>query len=301
MSTEGDDQLKSKRFARLAIIAAFLLALLWPLGSFVGWILGGATAYFIFLTFYYAPRKLRQSYRPEGQRQSQGYTGRASQPMDAKQKNRVVFAIVAVAVVVTALIILGSIVSLIYSTPVEESGSIESADRENLQTNPNDLDALTNIGNQFYAEAQYDSAMAYYDRVLEIDNQNSSAIFNKALVYYQQGNYTKSMEWSRKCVSTHPENVDGYTMVGDNYYVQKNFSEALIWYRQAYDKGAHNPELLNIMAYILDQQNKRTEAIRFYKETLAQDSSLVDIYNRLAELEPNAANKYKVLAERWKK
>lgn len=298
MEPEGDDQLKYKRYTRLAIIAGFLLALLWPLGGFFGWILGGCTTYFIFLTFYYYPRK-RIGFRQEGHRQSQSYRyENVSASPEAKKKSRLIFFLIAGAIVMTALTIFVTIFSLLNSS--FESSPTESADWQNLRDNPTDINALTNIGNQFYANAQYDSALVYYDRVLQIDDQNSSAMFNKALVFYQQKNYSKSMEWGRKCVSMYPENVDAYTLVGDAYYEQQNLSEALGWYQKAYDKGARNPELLSIMAYVFDQQNNRNEAIRLYKETLQQDSNRVDIYNRLAELEPGTAGKYRALAERWK-
>ncbi len=104
----------------------------------------------------------------------------------------------------------------------------------------------------------------------------------------------------RQCISLHLENTDAYIIMGDNHYAQNQFSQAITWYKQAYEKGARHAGLLNVMAYVYDKQNQRTEAIRLYKETLQQDSSLVDIYNRLAELEPDRAEWYKKKAEAWK-
>jgi len=102
-----------------------------------------------------------------------------------------------------------------------------------------------------------------------------------------------------------------YTMLGDNYYVQNNYSEALRWYRKGYDKGVRSAEVLNIMGYLYEQQGNTTEAVRFYKEVLQQDSSWVDVYDKLIVLEPGQAKKYIVLepgqakkyqqlAERWR-
>jgi tetratricopeptide (TPR) repeat protein len=108
------------------------------------------------------------------------------------------------------------------------------------------------------------------------------------------------MELLRQCITLHPDNIDAYIIMGDNHYAQDQFTQALTWYKQAYDKGARNAGLLNIMAYLYDQQNQRAEAIRLYKETLQQDSSLVDVYTRLAELEPNRADWYQKKAEAWK-
>jgi tetratricopeptide (TPR) repeat protein len=98
----------------------------------------------------------------------------------------------------------------------------------------------------------------------------------------------------------YPDNTDAYVIMGDNHYSQEQFTQAMMWYKQAYEKGARHSGLLNVMAYLYDQQNQKTEAIRLYKEALQQDSSLADIYNRLAELEPARAEWYKKKAEAWK-
>lgn len=301
MSEASDpDSIRSKRFLRLAIVSAFLLAFFWPLGKFFFWIFAGATTYFAFLAVYYRPRPVQASRSYQTQSRSDRFTTASS--ADVKSKIKIIAIVVGgiIFFILFLLMVIGFIVGNDNSPESPPSESAELPDRAALDSNPNDIDALTNVGNQFYSIGQYDSAMAYYDRVLRIDQQNSSAMFNKSLVYYQLKNYSKSMEWSRKCVSLHPENADAYTLVGDNYYAQQNNTEALSWYRQAYDKGANNPELLNMMAYLYDQQNNRSEAIRLYKETLQQDSSLVAIYERLAELEPGNAARYQALANRWK-
>jgi tetratricopeptide (TPR) repeat protein len=169
-----------------------------------------------------------------------------------------------------------------------------------LASNPNDIDALTNLGNSFYSASQYDSALKYYNRVLELDSKNYSGLFNKGLVYFQWADYPNSIELFRKCNSLYPESMEVHNMLGDCYYSQNNYNEAIRWYQQAYDKGTRNSAQLNIMAYIYDTQNRTGDAIKYYKEALEQDSSLVDVYTRLAELEPSRADWYNKKAAAWK-
>lgn len=297
MSAENEPELRVKKFRRLALIAIFLLAFTWPLGSFFIWIFLGATVYFIFLAYYYAPR-------PNHARKSESFSRTWDKDESREQKKPTVRLAVTIVIIVAAsiLFILMIIGYLSQADTVESStGSLqENADRETLRTNPSDLNALTNVGNQLYAQNQFDSALVYYNKVLAIDPQNSSGMFNKALVYYQKQEYEKSIEWSKKCSSLYPDNTDALIITGDSYYAQERLSEAISWYRQAYDKGARGAELLNIMAYIYDQQNRRSEAIQLYKESLQQDSSLVAVYERLAELEPTRATWYKSKAAQWK-
>ena len=301
MAGEEEDRPKFvKRYTQLAVVAAFLLALLWKLGGLFFWIFFGATAFFAFMAFYYRPRVVRNEERfsyPKFSGQGQAQTP----PPKVPPKN-IRLIIIGVIISFFAMFVILTIIGI--ATGDEEvAQTVEETapnDRAVVQSDPTNLDALTNLGNSFYVNGQYDSALWYYDRVLSIDPANSGGLYNKGLVFYQKKDYQKSMDVLRKCISLYPNNADAIVVMGDNYYSQNKFNEALIWYKQGYDKGERSAGLLNIMAYIYDQQNRKTEAIRFYKETLQQDSSLVDVYNRLAELEPGRAEWYKKKSEDWK-
>ena len=104
----------------------------------------------------------------------------------------------------------------------------------------------------------------------------------------------------RQCMSLYPDNTDAFMLLGDNYYAQDQLILALDSYKQASAKGARTAGLSNVMAYIYDQQNQKSEAIRYYKDALQQDSSLVEVYSRLAYLEPNKADWYEKKAQAWK-
>lgn len=299
MATETESDLRAKKFRRLALVTAFLLAVTWPLGSFFVWIFLGATVYFIFLAYYYGPRPIQEKkYESHSQTWAQ-----KDESFEQKKAPDIKLVITIVAIVVSSILFILMIIGFVtgVDTPEQSANLLqETADRETLQTNPSDINALTNIGNQLYAKNQFDSALIYYNKVLAIDPQNSSGMFNKSLVYYQKQDYANSIEWSKKCANLYPDNIDAIVLTGDSYYAQERFSEALTWYRQGYDKGARSAELLNILAYVYDQQNRKTEAIQFYKETLQQDSSFVKVYERLAELEPTRAAWYKNKAAQWK-
>ena len=299
MTSEAEEKQKLvKRYTRLAIISGFLLAMFWPLGSFFFWIFFGAASYFIFLAFYYRPRveheEKKFEYAHPPWQESQQSSSINVTPKNAK-----------LIIVIAAISIFGFLLILMIigfatgednaAQPIEEITVNEN--RELLANDPNNVDALTNLGNSFYADGQYDSALVYYERVLKIDQKNSSGLYNKGLTLYQKKDYKKSMEILRQCVSLYPDNTDAIMVIGDNYYSQNSFNEAIEWYKQAYNKGARSAGLLNVMAYIYDQRNQKTEAIRFYKEALQQDSSLVDAYTRLAELEPNRSDWYKKKAQ----
>lgn len=311
MSAENEKDLtRTKRYTRLAIVSAFLLAFLWPLGNFFFWICLGATAYFGFLAFYYSPRSKQfltpksKNPKPSKTEPSEVYAyGQRAKPLDDDQNNKVRLTIFVISgIVISIAIVVGILSPAENESPTNEDARIpdETVDRIALQNDPNDVNALTNIGNRFYSNQQYDSAIFYYERVLTIDPNNVAGMHNKALVLYQKKDFEQSLVWAKKCLSVDPEYIDAILLIGDGYYVQENYSEAIAWYQQAYAKGAHHIELLSVMAYIYDKQNKQGEAIRLYKETLEQDSSYVEAYERLAELEPARKDWYRKKAEQWK-
>jgi len=301
-SEEDEKSTKSKRYVRVTIVFAFLLALFWPLGSFFFWIFFGGAFYFGFLAYYHHPRSSQKRAKANVEFDRPAWHARAQgKPIQISQKK--IKLIVLLVSIAAFFIVLVSVIIGLVSSEIDSSLSPYDAvrdDRELLTSDPTNLDALTNIGNSHYANGQLDSALLYYEKVLKVDPQNSSGLYNKGLTYYAKEEYQKSIELLRLCISLHPDNLDAYMVLGDNYYSQNQYPQALSWYKQAYYKGARTSGLLNVMAYVYDQQNQQTEAIRFYKEALQLDSGLVEIYSRLSELEPDRAEWYKMKAETWK-
>lgn len=305
-----EEELRQKRyklFSRLAIISAYLLALFWPLGSFFFWIFFGAMAYFGFLVFYYRPRRENQGAnfnfgksRPFGSPGDAPPTQNSGKQVNPKAVRLIVFFGIALTFFLFFILFLIGLFSGDSSEMEAPVSDNTEEQRALLDSNPNDIDALTNIGNTFYSAQQYDSAMKYYDRVLSIDPSNYSGMYNKALVHFEKKEYSRSIELMRRCVQQYPDSPDPLVLLGDNYYTQNNYSDAIVSYKQAYDKGGRYAGQLNIMGYIYDTQNNKSDAIKYYKEALQQDSTLVDIYTRLAELEPGQAEWYNKKAAAFK-
>jgi tetratricopeptide (TPR) repeat protein len=195
------EEIKNKRvtrYKRLAIICAYLLALLWPLGSFFVWILLGAIVYFLFLMYYHSPRVIRPQGRTDyeqARRSTQSASNQARTTKVDKKTLGLVIVIITVAIIFIALVI--ALINMSSEGDADNSTSENNSAEEYqnaLLANPNDTDALINLGNTFYSRNEYDSAMKYYERTLALDPSNSSGLHNKALVLQQQKKYSKSTE-----------------------------------------------------------------------------------------------------------
>lgn len=277
------------RYQRLAIATILLLALLLPLGTYIFWILGGAATYFIFLVYYYSPT--------EKASQTKNFTQQKEDRANQREK----VARLKFMGIVGIIGLLALFTSLLWPSHNELPVAEDLEDRKTLLRDADNLDALTKMGNRFYADQQYDSALFYYNWVLEVDPRNSSGLYNKGLALYQKQEYDQSVALLKECVNLYPDYGEAYALLGDNFYLQEGNTEALNWYRKAYDKGINTTEVLNLLGYLYDKQRNTTESVRFYKEALQQDSSLVDIYDRLVFLESGQAQKYQQLAEKWRK
>ncbi|HEY5826263.1 MAG TPA: tetratricopeptide repeat protein, partial [Cyclobacteriaceae bacterium] len=209
---------KSERYGKIAIVLFLLLALFWAIGAFVIWILLGAAVYFTFLYFYYQPRQPKT----ESWRSSQYGSYSSDDPDDIKKKAKLVVQIVIGFFVF--LFVFFFIVGVVSQDNTSEDNTIisdvsEESANNNVQVlkhDPNNIDALTGIGNQFFDQSNYDSALLYYNKVLKIEPTNSAALYNIGLVYYNQKQYQQSIDLLKKCISVDPDNRDAKYIMGHN-------------------------------------------------------------------------------------
>ena len=76
--------------------------------------------------------------------------------------------------------------------------------RELLRKDPNNLQALINIGNLYYDTGQDLLAIEHYLRALAIDPRNVNVRTDMAVCYRRSGNPDKAIEELKKVISTDP-------------------------------------------------------------------------------------------------
>jgi tetratricopeptide (TPR) repeat protein len=163
-----------------------------------------------------------------------------------------------------------------------------------LEENKESTEALTGLGNTLMMQEQNDSALIMYDKALALNPEYEVARYQKALVLSYQKRYDESVNESKNLLELNPQYLEAMQLIGDNYYSQEKYDVAETWYDSAYAKGLRNRYLCHLMGYINQTKGKTPQAINLYKEALKYDSSVVDIYERLADIVPdNEKNWYK--------
>lgn len=80
-----------------------------------------------------------------------------------------------------------------------------------LEDNPEDADLLFDYGALLFSTKEnYDEAADYFKRVIEIDPDNTDALYNLTLALYQAENYEQAASWGEKLVANDPQNNLGW-------------------------------------------------------------------------------------------
>ncbi len=259
---ENTDKLKAlyKRYLGLTIVSLFLMALLQGLHSFF-------LTIFFWLSLGFGLLSLNYFIAEKRAAQPNVSWDRKSSPSKSFEKRRKIIIPLVIGAMVFLLFI--SILVSIFSS------SGDRIEQESTTTTVEEGDSKETT-DQHSTEYQ-----------LAADESNNQ-------------NYRQSIALCRKGLVNQPGNLDFILLLGDNYGSLKQYDSSYIWFNKAYQLGARSAYLSHWMGYFYDEKGEISRAIEFYKDALKQDSTRTQIYDRLAELEPNRAEWYKAKSAQWK-
>ncbi len=284
---------KAKQWQRRATVFVFIFAITWGLPAFFNWIFLGATLYCYALSLLHRPRvhEERPNYRTAHRPQTHQTSAERSQALAKK-------IVIGIAVTIFGIFFLLFLIGLfVGEDDAYTYDAIPDEYQEKLKKDPNNVEALAQIGNSYLEDFQYDSALAYYNRALAINATNSAVLYNVGLVHYNTQQYDESIVALKKCLEAEPNYANAFLIMGHNYYDRQRYDEAFTWYTKAYDAGIENAFLSHVLAYLYDNKGNTSRAITLYREALKLDSSRTEIYSRLAEIDPGNATLYKRLEQ----
>ena len=287
----------AKKYGVISVIAWFALALFWSVDSSFRWTFFGIAIAFGSL---YLLKRRAFDFRltdffqePQTARQ---HSTRNANPLTTSEKGALYLGVGTLVALALAFAIYA--VSTGFENTDGEAQSVEFSS-ETVSFDTSNPDDVLEQGNNFYNDSQFDSALVYYKHALALRPGFKEAYYNIALIYSSQSDYSNAILILQECLNSYPDYGDGLQLMGNCYSRQERNNEALPFYERAYATGTRNAELSHYLAYLYDLKNNTAKAIEFYKEAIQQDSSKVDVYKRLAELEPEKAAWYTKKAELW--
>ncbi len=132
-----------------------------------------------------------------------------------------------------------------------------------------------------------------------VETKTDSTDYDRALQFYNKKNYRASISVGRKAMLRDSRNGDVMLVLGDDYGSLKQYDSAFVWFDRAYQNGARSAYLSHWLGFLQDDKRNFSEAIRLYKDALQQDSTRTQLYDRLAELEPDRAVWYHKKSKQW--
>ena len=83
------------------------------------------------------------------------------------------------------------------------------------------------------AMGNWDLVLKQYDKILEINPNNSLALFRRGMIYYGRKDYQKAKDSFQKVINLFPFDYDGLNMMGWTYLFLGNKNEAKIMFQKA--------------------------------------------------------------------
>ncbi|MHA1132330.1 MAG: tetratricopeptide repeat protein [Candidatus Helarchaeota archaeon] len=89
--------------------------------------------------------------------------------------------------------------------------------RKKLQTDPNDLSALSNLGSCYALLNKFDEAQKLFNQILELDPKNLDGLNNLGVVYTQIGKLDEGISKLEIAVKLDPENTKLWNNLSEAY------------------------------------------------------------------------------------
>ena len=113
---------------------------------------------------------------------------------------------------------------------------------------------------------EYDNAILYYQKSIEIDPDLATAFGNMGLAYSDKGNYNKAIECYQKVIKIDPDDAKAYVNMGNAYGYKGNYDKAIECYQKAIEI---NPDYTNAyynLGIAYHRKGNIEKAFELYKE-----------------------------------
>jgi len=171
---------------------------------------------------------------------------------------------------------------------------------------PDDADVNLTAGQIFMQKQDYEVALPYLKKAVELEPSNTKSIRNLAQVYYDIGQLEKSIQTYEIAIDKETDRevkADLYFNLGILYNKVGNLEEAEYHFTNALDENPDDVEAVMGMAQVFENAEKWRKAEKFYRELIAIDPENPDHYRGMSRVllqqgEPDESLRYLEKAKR---
>ncbi len=129
-----------------------------------------------------------------------------------------------------------------------------AAAKTQIAKSPNSGGFYDLLGTALSEKKDFSGAEAALRKAVELDKNNSDALFKLAQVEVAEGSPSRALATDLQSIKDHPREIQFYLLAGMMYETQSNFNEAKAMYQQALNLQPDNPLASNNLAYVMLRQ-----------------------------------------------
>jgi tetratricopeptide (TPR) repeat protein len=175
-----------------------------------------------------------------------------------------------------------------------------------VELSPNDAIVNLTAGQIFMQKQEFETALPFVKKAVELDPSNTKSIRNLAQIYYDIGQLEESIQTYEVAIDKETEpkvKADLYFNLGILYNRVGNLEEAEYNFMNSLDENPDDIEAVMGMAQVFENAEKWRKAEKFYRELIAVDPDNPEHYRGMSRVllqqgEPDESQRYLEKAKR---
>ena len=147
---------------------------------------------------------------------------------------------------------------------------------------PNELQDVAIVARKNLEQGKYKTAEKQYQTVLASDPNNLDALSNLGIVYFRSGKTRSAESTLKKALAIAPNDDFVLTTLGIVHYRQSKFDEALKELRKAIEINPNSATAHNYLGITASQKGRQQEAEKEMLQAIAKDPNYADAHFNLA-------------------
>jgi len=147
-----------------------------------------------------------------------------------------------------------------------------------IELDPDYAIAYYNLGNAYYDQGNHTKAIESYKKAIELNPDDAQAYYNLGYAYREQGNNAKAIESYKKAIELDPDYAKPYYNLGLAYYNQGNLTKAIELWEKAIELDPDYTKPYYNLGYAYREQGNNAKAIESYKKAIELNPDDVSAY-----------------------
>jgi len=144
-----------------------------------------------------------------------------------------------------------------------------------LEIEPDNLKALNAKGVISAKIEKYDDALSYFDKILEIEPDNVDVLNNKIALFLELGKQENAMQHIDRVLEVEPDNVQALYTKAEIHIEKKDYGQALSYLDRVLQIEPDNLQALNAKGSLFQVQGEYEKALTFFDRILEIDPDYV--------------------------